>query len=168
MLAVNPLPGQNNSGKLVNVQSAKFVLLFNCSSTDELEVISKLLNNTKVSNFNINSVGIFFCNAVADAVNFDNKITIINQNDFTVFGSEKKNLSNWISSSKCNILLSFADGDNIYCNRITSSIDADFKAGKYSKINADLYDLTLVFKTKDYLKQFDNFIHYITNLNINT
>jgi len=95
------------------------------------------------------------------------KIKIITQNDFGVFGKIEQSLNSWLRSNNFNLLISFAVGNNLFCNKVISEINADFKAGNYSEDNVNLFDLTIKHKTNEYSKQIEQFIFYINNLNIN-
>ncbi len=154
------------SGKIVDISTAKSVLFFSCSSADELLLIQAFLQKQSY-NILIETVLVYCDFMVDEDEKTPDKIKIITQNDFGVFGKIKQSLNSWLRSNNYNLLISFAVGNNLFCNKIISDINADFKASNYSQDNVYLFDLTIKQKAKEYNKQIEQFIFYINNLNIN-
>jgi hypothetical protein len=166
-IKVKPLNKHKTSESMVTTSMANIVLFFYCTSSKEIINIGKFLDKIDDS-FNIGAVLVY-----ADIDKIENeiihdRIKIFNIDNFNIVGSLKQNTSDWLSSNIFDILISFADNCDLFCNRIINNISAEFKAGSFNEQNLELFDLTLVNTTDEYHKKFEYYIHYINNLNINT
>jgi len=166
MLKINPLNIHESLGKPVDFSKANIVFFFNCFTVQEIENVTAFLNrNNKI--FQIGHVLVYsnLNDNVSSTVH--DKIKIITDNDFNMLGNIKQSLNNWLSNNKFDILISFADDCDLYCNRIISNITAEFKAGSFNNENLELFDLTINYSEDNYNKKFEYYAHYINNLNIN-
>jgi len=158
------LPEKMPPSKAVNISTARTVMFFNCSSTEEFNTIIAFFKNTNTKT----SLALVYCDFIIEKnKKIDSNVFMVNQNDFNIFGGFNSRLFDWLSSNNFDILLSFANGYDLFCNRIISGLSADFKAGNYHDQNVHLFDLTIKQKTDEYSKQYELFIFYLNNLNIN-
>jgi len=167
IIKINPLKVHEPSGKPVVTSVANIVLFFNCSSPEEIESITTFLVKID-NNFNIGHVLVYSNLDKIANKKMHNKIKIITDDDFNIFGGLKQDFDDWLSNNNFDILISFADDCDLFCNKIIANISAVFKAGSFNKENLDLFDLTINNAAGNYTNKFEHFIHYINKLNINT
>ncbi len=165
-MKVRPLPERKPSGKLVNINTANIIFLFNCTSLDELKSIQSFLSNLDTA-LNVSKVLIYSKLGDIDNGESSEKIIIFSSNDFNVFGCINRKFKNWLADNKFDMFISFTNKHNLFSDSIISAVSSDFKAGKYYHENIDLFDLTIDSDTKNYNKQLELFIHYLNKLNIN-
>jgi len=161
-----PFTEQIPSGKPLNLVGGKIVLFFNYPTEDvEILLVNQIPNLKKQLEKNSR---ITICNMSDDSVptESDNAV-FFSMNDYNLFGKSKPRLKEWLSNNEFDILISFANNENIFCNSQICNIKADFKAGLYNPDNVKLFDLTIKQKSDDISLQLESFIHYLNKLNIN-
>ncbi len=164
---ISPLPAKKPSSHHADVADAKVVLFFNCVSLEEINVIEKFILKYLKTNV-LNSTCLVYANFLITENQYNDKImTIININDFSIFGRIKGELKNWLLNTKFDILISFADSNDIICNKIISLSASHLKVGSYNMANINLFDLTIHHTSSDYHNQLQQTIHYLNKLNIN-
>lgn len=154
------------SGKAVNVSTDQIVFFFNCASTKDLNLIIDFLKKSNIANKTTSVLA--YCDFDIEENKIeDSNIYIVSQTDFNVFGGIKGRLLDWLSNNKFDILISFAVGYDLFCNKIISGLLAEFKAGNFHEQNVHLFDLTIKHKTSRYSEQYKLFNFYLNNLKIN-
>ena len=90
-------------------------------------------------------------------------------NDFTLLGKKRENLQQRFKEERFDLFISFIFHYDIFCLKMISDIDAEFKIGPLLPELNEVYDLTIKYK-KDlfqYQSFYDQVIHYLKVLNIN-
>jgi len=161
-----PLPEHEPSGKQLNVKGGKIILFFDFSTEEEKTLLIKQIPN--LTSYLENSSLITICNMSDTFMQSENEeVVFFSLFDYNLLGTPKSRLKQWLTSNEFNILISFVNNENIFCNKFISTIKADFKAGMYSTNNVKLFDLTLNQDSDDISKQLELFTHYFNKLNIN-
>ncbi len=163
---IRPLTEHSSPGYTVNVDEGSIILLFCITSVEEYHVLKRLAKDFRSKSGNLNFV-VFATKPELITENEDTTFSVYSIDDFSYLGIPKAALKKWLGNNKFDILLSFADSECVFCNKLINLINADFKVGKYNERKIRQYDLTIAFDTSDYFKQFDHYIYYLKNLNIN-
>lgn len=166
IVAAWPLPEHKPSGKPVYVNDDRTVLVFNVSSGEELCIIKDFLTDAK-KHLNFSAVLAFSSCTNININEADDSVFIVSCNDFNLFGRIKHRLSNWLTNNNFDLLISFADENELLCNKMISSTVSGFKAGIYHQETVNLFDLTIKQETENFDKQLELFTHYLNKLNIN-
>ena len=160
-----PMHEHRSKGLPVSIDNSSLLLLFSYSCSSELLEIKKLISELQKQNNNV-TVVLFSCGIKQISSNFEDALDI-SVNDFNLIGKPKAELRKWLVENKFDIMLSFIDSNCFFCKKLVHYIDSDFKVGKYSIDMIDQYNLTIVHKSNVLKVQFDQYLHYIQNLNIN-
>lgn len=164
--AVWPLPEHKPSGKPVDVAGGKALLVFDFSTEQELKIIEAFATDPKEHIGFISFLAYDRNGGNGIAVSGDD-VFIVGRNDFNIFGRTKHRLSNWLVNNDFDLLISFAGGNELFCNKLISSIPSGFKAGTFHRETVNLFDLTIKQGTGSFGEQLGLFVHYLNELNIN-
>ncbi len=161
-----PFPEHEPSGKPLNITGSKIVLFFDFSTKEEQTLLTKQIPNLNIHLEN-NSL-ITICNMSDTFMPNENEgVVFFTLFDYNLLGIPKPRLKQWLASNEFDILISFVNNEDIFCNKLISSIKADFKAGMYNTNNVELFDLTLKQESDEISKQLELFTYYLNKLNIN-
>ena len=160
-----PLPEHEPQEKPVDIRNGKTVLVFSFSTEEELNAIRTFM--TVAKQYRNNSMAVAYSSEInLNILKDDISIFYISQNDFNLLGRIKKRFDDWLTDNDFDLLLSFVYNSELFCDKIVSSINSDFKAGNFDKGNVGLFDLTIKQKPDNYNEQFKQFNYYIDKLNI--
>lgn len=161
-----PFPEHKPSGKPLNITGSKIVLFFNYSTEEEQILLTNQVPNLKKHLDTSSQITI--CNMSEIAMPNENKdVVFFSLNDYNLWSNPKQRLKSWFYSNEFDILISFVNDENVFCNNYVSSIKADFKAGIFNPENVKLFDLTIKQESDDISKQLELFTYYLNKLNIN-
>ncbi len=166
VVGIWPLSEHKPTGKHINTREGKTVFVFSFSSEEELSVIKTFVTSSK-QYCDICEVVAFSREIKTIIPKDDTSIFYISQNDFNLFGRIKDRFEDWLINNNFNLLISFVSESELFCDKIISNINSDFKAGNFDQGNVNLFDLTLKHETDNFTEQFEQISHYIDKLNIN-
>lgn len=153
-------------GNLLNPTSV--CMFCSVSSPEELDEIRSLLSRTKSPGKKITAFVFNHGYEHLDVITHQS-IFYFDLNDFTLFGKKRDYLQQSFSDERFDLLISFIFHYDLFCIKMISEIDAEFKIGPVLPEMNGIYDLTIKYK-KDlftYESFYDQVIHYLNVLNIN-
>jgi len=143
-------------------------LFFSIQSQRELDMLDNLLRKTTFPSKRI----------IAFVLNRSERLTGVITNkaifsfelrDFSLFGKKNEILNRNYSENNFDLLISFADTNDLVNRKLISEINSSFKIGRENPDDCIIYDLVIDYnKPDDYIGYYEQVMHYIAALNITT
>lgn len=158
------------TGIVNNLASPKSIgLFFSISSKEELNTIRSLLKHVRQSRESVKAYVFSMSRERIDVIT-DQSIVYFDLNDFTLFGRKQEQIEGIFVKDRSELLISFLLRPEPFVYRIVSDLNAEFKVGPNLDGFNDIYDLVLDVEIKkfNFIKFYDQVMHYLTVLNIKT
>ena len=152
-----------NRSHLIWEKSA-IIILVGVYDIAELDEIEKLKEKIK-SEFN--NVDLFAVNTIENINPEKNDYRILSHRDFTVTGKPNKEISDYFSNGKTDLLVSLITKPGILERHIIRNLKAGYKVGLSGDGQINMYDIIIDSESEDKFELISQAKHYINNLNIN-
>jgi hypothetical protein len=147
-------------------QPEKLCLFFAIQSQQELDKIDKILKSIPNPPKTLVAFVLNRAEKLTGIIT-NNSIFCFELTDFNIFGKKSAVLEKNFSENSFDLLISFAEAQDMVSQKLISEIKSSFKIGIINPDNKEIFDLVIDYKNqKDYEGYYKQVIHYLSVLNI--
>lgn len=156
-------------GILKNIhQPESLCLFFSIHSQDEMDKVDRLLKKMAKPPKKLIAFVLNRADNLTDVVT-NKSIFCFELTDFNIFGKKSELIEQKFSDNHFDLLISFADANDLVCQKLIAEINASFKVGAENPDNKVIFDLIIDYKIKnDFQGYYNQVMHYLSVLNITT
>ena len=149
-------------------QPERLCFFFAIQSQQEMDKIDRLLKTIPHPKKKLMAYVLNRAENLTDVIT-NKSIFCFELTEFNLFGKKNPLLQNKFSENKFDLLINFADTQDLVCQKLVSEIDSSFKIGTENPGNITIFDLVIGYKNPtDYEGYYNQVMHYLSVLNITT